>query len=103
MDIVIWVVLTVLEYWDCNDLLSREKYYFYLLLPEYNILKEPGSPFRDGGWTHTKETKDKWRASVLERCKEEEYLALYLLPKRRAKPDEVTDLRFTVLRLHITQ
>ena len=28
--------LTVLEYCDCNDLLSREKYYFDLLLSEYN-------------------------------------------------------------------
>ena len=49
MDIVILVVLTVLEYCDCNDLLSREKDYFDLLLPEYNILKEPGSPFRNRG------------------------------------------------------
>ena len=32
MDIVILVVLTVLEYCDCNDLLSREKYSFDLLL-----------------------------------------------------------------------
>jgi hypothetical protein len=41
--------LTILEYCEVDKLLEREKHYFNLLNPEYNILKEPGSPGREGG------------------------------------------------------
>lgn len=36
--------LEVLEYCSPNKLLEREKYYFELFKPEYNISQEPGSP-----------------------------------------------------------
>ena len=43
--------LTILEI--CNKdydlILAREKHYFEVYQPEYNILKTPGSPFRGSG------------------------------------------------------
>jgi group I intron endonuclease len=36
--------LEILEYCEVSELLKREKYYFKLLNPEYNISQEPGSP-----------------------------------------------------------
>jgi hypothetical protein len=44
----------ILEYCDPSEMLTREKYFFDLLLPEYKILKEPGSPL---GYKHTEETR----------------------------------------------
>jgi group I intron endonuclease len=48
--------LEILEYCDPEKLLAREKYYFKLLLPEYNILKEPGSLL---GFKHSESTLTK--------------------------------------------
>lgn len=48
--------LEILEYCDKKNLMEREKYYFYLLNPEYNVLKEPVSRL---GYIHTKENKQK--------------------------------------------
>lgn len=39
----------VLEFCDIDKVMSREKDYFDLLSPEYNILKIPGSPSRGSG------------------------------------------------------
>jgi group I intron endonuclease len=36
----------VLEFCNIKDLMGREKYYFELLIPEYNVLKIPGNPIR---------------------------------------------------------
>jgi group I intron endonuclease len=41
--------LTILEFCDISDLMVREKYYFGVYSPEYNILKDPGSPNRGSG------------------------------------------------------
>lgn len=38
--------LTILETCDINDLMSREKHFFEVYSPEYNILNTPGSPSR---------------------------------------------------------
>jgi group I intron endonuclease len=43
----------ILEYCDPDKLLEREKYYFELLKPEYNICKEPASPIL--GRNHSEE------------------------------------------------
>ncbi len=53
-------------------LLNREKYYFDLLLPDYNISKEPGSPML--GRIHSEETLEKMRAAALGRKHSEETL-----------------------------
>jgi group I intron endonuclease len=41
--------LEVLEYCKVEDLMKKEKKYFELFLPEYNLCKEPGSPSRGTG------------------------------------------------------
>jgi group I intron endonuclease len=41
--------LTILEFCDINTLILREKFYFDQYSPEYNILKDPGSPSRGSG------------------------------------------------------
>lgn len=41
--------LTILEICDKDSLMSREKHFFEIYSPEYNILKIPGSPSRGFG------------------------------------------------------
>jgi len=41
--------LKILEYCDISMLMVREKHYFVLLEPEYNLLLEPGSPSKGKG------------------------------------------------------
>ena len=53
--------LTILEYCDKSDLLSREQYYFDKLNPEYNILKIAGSSLNS---KQTEETKAKISKSL---------------------------------------
>jgi group I intron endonuclease len=62
--------LEILEYCDKSELLTREKYYFNLLNPDYNISKEPGSPML--GRKHSKETLEKLAALQLGRKRSEE-------------------------------
>jgi group I intron endonuclease len=40
---------TILEFCDLDNLMSREKYFFDVYSPEYNILNIPGSPSRGSG------------------------------------------------------
>jgi group I intron endonuclease len=49
--------LEILEFCTASKLLKREKYYFKLLNPEYNISQEPGSSFL--GRKHSDETRAK--------------------------------------------
>jgi group I intron endonuclease len=41
--------LTILEFCDIDSLVAREKHFFEVYSPEYNILKTPGSPDRGSG------------------------------------------------------
>lgn len=41
--------LTILEFCGPDSLVDREKYFFDIYFPEYNILKTPGSPDRGKG------------------------------------------------------
>lgn len=43
---------TMLELCGKYSLMSREKHFFEVYSPEYNILKTPGSPSRGSGWKH---------------------------------------------------
>jgi len=47
--------LTILEYCEVSELLIREKYYWGVLKPEYNIAQDPTAPM--SGRTHSEETK----------------------------------------------
>jgi group I intron endonuclease len=47
--------LTILEYCSVSDLLIREKHYWGILKPEYNIAQDPTAPM--SGRTHSDATK----------------------------------------------
>ena len=51
--------LEILEYCDIKDIMIREKHYFDLFNPEYNILEFPGSPSKGKGWKHSEATIEK--------------------------------------------
>lgn len=54
--------LSILEYCDISELISRENYYINLIKPEYNILQVAGSSL---GRILSQESKDKIRVSLL--------------------------------------
>jgi group I intron endonuclease len=73
--------LIILEYCDKKDVISREQYYFDLLMPSYNICKTAGSTlgrmhqeeskiglYKKGktGFIHSEETKEKISKSMLD-------------------------------------
>jgi group I intron endonuclease len=62
--------LEILEYCDSSELLTREQYYFDLLNPEYNILKNAYSSL---GYKHSAESRAKMSASTLGRIFSEEH------------------------------
>jgi len=47
--------LTIIEYCEPSKCLIREKHYWYILKPEYNIAKDPTAPMRSR--KHSDETK----------------------------------------------
>jgi len=47
--------LTILEYCEPDKCLIREKHFWDLFKPKYNIAKEPGAPF--SGRKHSEKTK----------------------------------------------
>uniref|UniRef100_UPI0030E3C8D0 hypothetical protein n=1 Tax=Dematophora necatrix TaxID=2751867 RepID=UPI0030E3C8D0 len=57
--------LTILEFCDIDSLMLREKHYFDVYLPEYNILKTPGSPSRGSGWKHSEATVENMRNAAI--------------------------------------
>lgn len=60
---------TILEFCDLDNLMSREKYFFDVYSPEYNILNIPGSPSRGSGWKHSEATIENMRVAALNRDK----------------------------------
>jgi hypothetical protein len=67
--------LTILEFCNIDSLVSREKHFFDVYSPEYNILKTPGSPDRGKGWTHSEATVEKIRIAANKRLESPEVLA----------------------------
>ena len=49
--------LEILEYFEVSELLIREKHYWDIFNPEYNIAQDPTAPM--SGRTHSEETKTK--------------------------------------------
>lgn len=56
--------LDILEFCDKDNLILREKHYFNIYSPEYNILKEPLSPSRGKGWKHSEATIEKMKLAA---------------------------------------
>lgn len=83
---------TILEFCNIDNLISREKHFFDIYSPEYNILKTPGSPDRGKGWTHSEATIEKIRIAVNKRTKLPEFLAKMSTDQSSGIKVEVTDV-----------
>jgi hypothetical protein len=53
---------TILKLCDIDNLILKEKHFFEVYSPEYNILKIPGSP-----WKHSEAAIENMRASAKKR------------------------------------
>ena len=84
--------LTILEICDKDSLMSREKHFFEVYSPEYNILKTPGSPSRGSGWTHSEATIENMRRAAAKTFKSPEFLAKLSKGQSSGIEVEVVDL-----------
>ena len=84
--------LTILEICDKDSLMSKEKHFFEVYSPEYNILKIPGSPSRGSGWTHTEATIENMRIAASKTFKSPEFLTKLSKGQSSGIEVEVTDL-----------
>nr|QBM31561.1 hypothetical protein [Arthrobotrys musiformis] len=84
---------TILEFCDIDNLLTREKHFFEIYSPEYNILKIPGSPVRGFGWKHSEATIESMRESAKKRMKSPKILAKLSEYQSSSIKVEVTDLK----------
>jgi group I intron endonuclease len=71
--------LEILEYCPASKLLKREKYYFKLLKPDYNISEEPSSPIL--GRNHSEQSRAKIAAKIAALVRSEETKAKLRGPK----------------------
>ena len=83
---------TVLDICDIDSLMSREKHFFEVYSPEYNILKTPGSPARGSGWTHSEATIESMRIAASKTFKSPEFLTKLSKGQSTGIEVEVTDL-----------
>jgi len=84
--------LTILEICDTDGLMSREKHFFEVYSPEYNILKTPGSPSRGSGWKHSEAAIENMRAAAKIRSQSPENLAKLSAAQSSSIKVEVIDL-----------
>lgn len=84
--------LTILEFCDRDSLVSREKHFFEVYSPEYNILKTPGSPDRGKGWVHSEATVEKIRLAAFKRAESPGVLAKMSTEQTSGIKVEVTDV-----------
>ena len=82
--------LTILEFCKIHSLVSREKYFFDVYSPEYNILKTSGSPDRGKGWRHSEATVEKIRIAANKRMKSPEVLT-------KMSTDQSSDIKVEVI------
>jgi len=92
--------LTILECCNTDNLVSREKHYFDVYSPEYNILKTPGSPDRGKGWTHSEATVEKIRLAAKKRAESPEYLAKMSEDQTSGIKVQVTDVETQTITTH---
>lgn len=84
--------VTILEICDIDidSIISREKHFFEVYSPEYNILKIPGSPSRGSGWKHSEASIEKMRIAAYKRSPETS--AKFSAVQPRSIKVEVTDM-----------
>lgn len=84
---------TILEFCDIDRLMSREKYFFEIYSPEYNILKTPGSPDRGSGWKHSEAAIENLTAAAKKRSESSELLTKLSKSQSSGIQVEVTDTK----------
>ena len=84
--------LTILEFCNIDSLVSREKHFFDVYSPEYNILNIPGSPSRGSGWKHSEATIENMRTAASKTFKSPEFLTKLSKGQSSGIKVEVTDL-----------
>ena len=84
--------LTILEICDIDSLMAREKHFFEVYSPEYNILKTPGSPSRGSGWRHSEAAIENMRTAAKIVSKSLETLTKRSTSQPNCTEVEVTDL-----------
>lgn len=88
--------LTILEFCDIYNLISREKHFFDVYSPEYNILNTPGSPSRGSGWKHSEAALENMRIAANNRLKSPEVTAKLSAAQPNNKKVEVIDLETNI-------
>ena len=84
--------LTILEICDRDSLMFREKHFFEVHSPEYNILKTPGSPSRGSGWKHSEAAIENMRKATYKTYESPEILAKLSKAQSSGIKVEVTDV-----------
>ena len=84
--------LTILEICDRGSLMLREKHFFEVYSPEYNILKTPGSPSRGSGWKHSEAAIENMRKATYKTYESPEILAKLSKAQSSGIKVEVTDV-----------
>ena len=92
--------VTILEICDIDfdSVISRDKYFFQVYCPEYNILKTPGSPSRGSGWKHSEASIEKIRIAAYKRSPET--LAKLSAVQARSIKVEVADMETNATTYH---
>lgn len=84
--------LTIIEFCNKDSLMSREKHFFEVHSPEYNILNTSVSPSRGSGWKHYEATIDNMRIAASKTFKSLEFLTKLSKGQSSGIKVEVTDL-----------
>lgn len=84
--------LTILDLCDKDSLMNKEKYFFEVYSPEYNILNTPGSPSRGSGWKHSEAAIENMRIAASKKFKSPEFLTKLSKGQSTGIEVEVTDL-----------
>lgn len=72
--------------------MDKEKHFFEVHSPEYNILKTPGSPSRGSGWKHSEATIENMRIAALKKFKSPGILDKLSRAQSSCTKVEVTDV-----------
>ena len=84
---------TILEICDIDSLMSKEKHFFEVYSPEYNLLKTPGSPDRGLGWKHSEAAIENMRIAAFKRYESLELLEKLSKGQSSGIQIEVTDIK----------
>lgn len=88
--------LSILDF-VVDNLMLREKHFFEVYSPEYNILDTSGSPSRWSGWRHSEATIENMRIAAINRYKSADVLTKLSAAQPNSIKVEVMDLETKIL------